>query len=154
MHCIQLLLYATPQDVLENNTYNGQECQQGVLGRRHGIIRVGMIAPAGQQDPLGLVLVVHLLERHGGFTSSYALCFLEVEFGQMDTDTDIRSQDNSQDGSRNAVASCCRPRERRRRSIVLPLWHKVQGMGPPIMHAGQFRPFRFRPSSCRCSGRK
>ena len=61
-HCIQL--YATPQDVLENNTYNGQERQQGVLGRRHGIVRVGMIAPAGQQDPLGLVIVVHLLERH------------------------------------------------------------------------------------------
>ena len=46
-------------------TYNGQEAQQRILSRRHGIVRVRMIGPAGYQHPLGLVFVVHLLERHG-----------------------------------------------------------------------------------------
>lgn len=49
----------------QDTTYNGQEGQQRILGRRHGVVRVRMIGPAGHQHPLGLVLVVHLLERHG-----------------------------------------------------------------------------------------
>jgi hypothetical protein len=56
------------------------------------------------------------------------LRFLEVEFefGQIDGYgyglQDIRSQDLSQGGSRNAIASCYRPQGRRRWSIALPLW--------------------------------
>jgi hypothetical protein len=46
-------------------TYNGQERQKGILGRRHGVVRVRVVGLAGQQRPLGLVVVVHLLERHG-----------------------------------------------------------------------------------------
>ena len=49
----------------QDTTYNGQEGQQRILGRRHGVVRVRMIGPAGHQHPLGLVFVVHLLERHG-----------------------------------------------------------------------------------------
>ena len=48
---------------------------------------MGMIAPAGQQDPLGLVLVVHLLERHGGFTSSYRMLYA---FSKLNLDRWIR----------------------------------------------------------------
>ena len=64
IHCTQ------PTRCVGNNTYNGQERQQGVLGRRYGIVRVGVVGFARQQDPPGLVLVVHLLERHGGVALS------------------------------------------------------------------------------------
>ena len=51
IHCTQ------PTRCVGNNTYNGQERQQGVLGRRYGIVRVGVVGFARQQDPPGLVLV-------------------------------------------------------------------------------------------------